>query len=173
MTQANSRREFIIKMASVSGVMAAGSVLSACGGSNIPLLAFNYGVASGDPLADRVILWTHARFEGSDESVALSYQVATDGTFSKIVSAGTAVASASTGFTAKVDAIGLTPGTSYFYRFVSGRWISPVGVTRTLPATSASSVKLAVFFMQLVFSRLFQRLRRGHAFRCRICSAPR
>jgi alkaline phosphatase D len=155
MTQANSRREFIIKMASVSGVMAAGSVLSACGGSNIPLLAFNYGVASGDPLADRVILWTHARFEGSDESVALSYQVATDGTFSKIVSAGTAVASASTGFTAKVDAIGLTPGTSYFYRFVSGRWISPVGVTRTLPATSASSVKLAVFSCSLYSAGFF------------------
>ena len=64
MTQVNSRREFIIKMASVSGVVAAGSVLSACGGgsNNDSMLQFNYGVASGDPLTDRVILWTHARY---------------------------------------------------------------------------------------------------------------
>jgi len=111
MTQVNSRRDFIIKMASVSSVVAAGSVLSACGGgsSNDPMPQFNYGVASGDPLADRVILWTHARYLGSDDSVALTYQVATDVGFSTIVSTGTVTASASTGYTAKADALGLPP----------------------------------------------------------------
>ena len=95
----NSRRDFIIKIASVSGVLASGSMLSACGGggSDGAMLQFNYGVASGDPLTDRVILWTHAKYEGLADSVALTYQVATDATFSTIVSTGSATASDSTG----------------------------------------------------------------------------
>ena len=157
MTQVNSRRDFIIKMASVSSVVAAGSVLSACGGgsSNDPMPQFNYGVASGDPLADRVILWTHARYLGSDDSVALTYQVATDVGFSTIVSTGTVTASASTGYTAKADALGLSAGTLYYFRFIAGRWISPVGLTRTLPAANVTSVKLAVFSCSLYSAGYF------------------
>ena len=157
MTQLNSRRDFIIKMASVSSVVAAGSVLSACGGgsSNDPMLQFNYGVASGDPKTDRVILWTHARYVGSSDSVALTYQVATDVGFSTIVSTGTATASASSGYTAKADATGLTAGSTYYYRFVAGRWNSPVGTTRTLPAADVTSVKFAVFSCSLYSAGYF------------------
>ena len=157
MTQVNSRREFIIKMASVSGVVAAGSVLSACGGgsSNDPMPQFNYGVASGDPKTDRVILWTHARYVGSSDSVALTYEVATDVGFSTIVSTGTATASASSGYTAKADATGLTAGSTYYYRFVAGRWNSPVGTTRTLPAADVTSVKFAVFSCSLYSAGYF------------------
>ena len=157
MTQVNSRREFIIKMASVSGVVAAGSVLSACGGgsSNDPMLQFNYGVASGDPKTDRVILWTHARYVGYSDTVALTYQVATDVGFTTIVSTGTATASASSGYTAKADATGLAAGNTYYYRFVAGRWISPVGITRTLPAADVTSVKFAVFSCALYSAGYF------------------
>jgi alkaline phosphatase D len=155
--QSNSRREFIIKLASVSSALAAGSVLSACGGgsSDGPMLVFNYGVASGDPLSDRVILWTHACYDGSIDSVNLTYQVATDASFATIVSTGTATASASTGFTAKADATGLTAGSSYYYRFIAGRWISPVGFTRTLPAANVASVKFAVFSCTLYSAGYF------------------
>ena len=112
-------------------------------GGNSALAEFNFGVASGDPLSDRVVLWTHAQFPGTALEVPLSYQVATDAAFTQVVSQGTVRAMASTGFTAKVDATGLQPGTAYFYRFNQAGNMSPVGRTRTLPQT-AESLKLAV-----------------------------
>jgi alkaline phosphatase D len=151
-----ARRDFIFKFASVSGSLAGVSLLSACGGStDNAMLQFNYGVASGDPLADRVILWTHAKYEGLKDSVVLTYQVATDASFATIVSTGTATASESAGFTAKADATGLTAGRDYYYRFICNGWISPVGFTRTLPATSVTSVKFAVFSCTLYSAGYF------------------
>ena len=142
MNTLSSRREFVIKIASVSAAIAAGAGLSACGGDSAQA-AFNFGVASGDPLSDRVVLWTHAQFPGIDLDVPLSYQVATDVGFTQVVSQGTVRATANTGFTAKVDATGLQPGTAYFYRFSHAGNVSPVGRTRTLPQT-ADSLRLAV-----------------------------
>ena len=140
----NNRREFIIRAASVSAALSAGSVLSACGGGDT-MVQFNYGVASGDPLADRVMLWTHAKYEGLVENVHLLYQVASDAAFTNIVSSGSVVASEATGYTAKADAVGLAPGLEYYFRFSCGRWVSAVGRTRTLPASNVSEVKFAVF----------------------------
>jgi len=152
----NSRRDFIIKIASLSGVVASGAMLSACGGSSDgPMLQFNYGVASGDPLTDRVILWTHAKYAGITDAVALTYQVSPDASFSTIVSTGSVTATESTGYTAKVDATGLSAGKDYYFRFVSDKWISPVGFTRTLPASNVSSVKFAVFSCTLYSAGYF------------------
>ena len=145
MSHRPTRREFLIKVASASAVMTAGASLSACGGSSSPQPEFLYGVASGDPLADSVILWTHAKFPVADIPVVLRYQVASDAAFTQIVSQGDAIATAENGHTVKVDATGLTAGATYFYRFTFGETNSPVGITRTLPAAGVSEVKLAVF----------------------------
>jgi len=142
MSPTSSRREFIIKVASVSAVVSTGASLSGCGDSS-GRLEFLFGVASGDPLANQVILWTHAKYSNSDMDVTLQYQVASDAAFTQIVSQGNVVAKSETGFTAKADATGLVAGTNYFYRFVNGTEISPVGQTCTLP-TTASILKLAV-----------------------------
>lgn len=158
---ASSRREFLIRLSSVSAVLAAGGVLSACGegggnagnadgGDGIGLgddamVRFDFGVASGDPLADRVILWTHARFADSEADVPLRFQVARDAGFADIVSSGDATAAAAAGHTVKVDATGLEVGGEYFFRFRRGRWLSAVGRTRTLPASGVAELKLAVF----------------------------
>lgn len=143
------RRSFVIKMSSVAAVMASGGVLTACGGSstvlNGEMAAFNYGVASGDPLADRVILWTHAKIS-TDASVDLTWQMAADASFASVLFSGRVTASSATGFTAKVDATGLAANTEYYYRFVApNNSISPVGRTRTLPVGNVDQVKLAVF----------------------------
>ncbi|MDO5290442.1 MAG: alkaline phosphatase D family protein [Pseudomonadota bacterium] len=148
------RRTFIIRLSGLAAASGAGLALSACGGSDddasTPVARFDYGVASGDPLADRVVLWTHARIDGSEEDVPLIWEVADDAAFTHIVASGQAVASAASGHTAKADAAGLAPGRSYYYRFrqnASGSDAarrSPVGRTRTLPAAGATALSLAV-----------------------------
>ena len=144
----SARRSFVIRMSSVAAVLASGGALTACGGHaelNGEQAAFNYGVASGDPLADRVILWTHAKIS-NDDPVQLTWQVAADASFAPILFTGTTSASKDSGFTAKVDATGLASNTEYYYRFVApNNSVSGVGRTRTLPVGSVAEVKLAVF----------------------------
>jgi alkaline phosphatase D len=152
--RSKSRRDFIIRLTSVSATLAAGGVLAEerDGGSGSAAetrragpVRFDHGVASGDPLSDRVILWTHARRRFTNLPVVMRWEVARDPTFRRLVSAGWVTARAETGFTAKVDARGLKAGRTYHYRFRTLFDVSPVGVTRTLPADGVESVKLAVF----------------------------
>ncbi len=138
------RREFLIKLSSISAVLSTGAVLSACGGSETSMVNYDYGVASGDPLSDRVILWTHAKYQNKADSVPLTWQVATEIEFTNIVASGVAQATAETCYTCKVDATGLAANQSYFYRFVSDKHVSPIGRTKTLPVGSVAQVKLAV-----------------------------
>ena len=138
------RRDFLIKVSSISAVLATGGILSACGSSDSPMVNFDYGVASGDPLSDRVILWTHAKFQDLSEAVNLTWQVAADLEFSKVLVSGSAQANSETGHTCKVDATGLLPNQTYFYRFQAGQHNSPIGKTKTLPVGAVSDVKLAV-----------------------------
>jgi alkaline phosphatase D len=91
--------------------------------------AFTHGVASGDPLPDSVILWT--RFVGGDGRIA--WEVAEDDAFTRVARRGEAQASAASDYCVKVDARGLAPGRSYFYRFLSGSGPSLSGRTRTAP----------------------------------------
>ncbi|MEY4446995.1 MAG: Phospholipase precursor [Pseudomonadota bacterium] len=144
MKNSTQRRDFLIKVSSISAVIASGGMLSACGGNESPMVNFDYGVASGDPLSDCVILWTHAKFQELTDAVPLSWQVATDLEFSKVVASGTGQSSSDTGYTFKVDAKGLLPNQTYYYRFKSGLHTSPIGKTKTLPTGSVNDVKLAV-----------------------------
>lgn len=106
---------------------------------------FTHGVASGDPLADRVMLWTRVIPGSGDHStVETVWQVATDPGFNQIVSSGTATTSKATDYTVKVDATGLPANGSFFYRFVAGGKTSPVGRTKTLPLGMVSEYKIGV-----------------------------
>lgn len=96
--------------------------------------AFTHGVASGDPLPDRVILWT--RFVGGDGRIA--WEVADDEAFTNVSARGEAQASPANDFCVKVDAWNLLPGRTYFYRFLSGSGPSLVGRTRTAPQDAQS-----------------------------------
>lgn len=96
--------------------------------------AFTHGVASGDPLADGVILWT--RFVGGDGRIA--WEISEDESFGRPAARGEAQASPVSDFCVKVDARGLQPGRVYFYRFLAGSGPSLVGRTRTAPARAES-----------------------------------
>lgn len=105
---------------------------------------FSHGVASGDPLADRVIIWTRLQ-PSLGASVLVLWDVALDPGFTKMVRRGRALALAERDHTVKVDVLGLPSNAVLYFRFVAAGTSSPVGRTRTLPVGAVSSVRLAVF----------------------------
>lgn len=146
----------MVRSASTAAAMAVSGSLVACGGASARPAEFKYGVASGDPLTDRVILWTHAKIPDSTDTVGLIWQIATDVKFANILRSGRVDATEAGAFTAKVDATGLSAGASYFYRFIDDAGVvSTVGTTRTLPAANATSVKFAVFSCTLYSEGFF------------------
>ncbi|KAJ3149559.1 hypothetical protein HDU89_003612 [Geranomyces variabilis] len=106
---------------------------------------FKHGVASGDPLADAVIIWT--KVTSTAPVVPVTYQVSTTNTFTSIVSTGTVTTTADVDYTVKIDVTGLQPATNYYYRFISGDFaMSAAGKTHTIPVANAdlASYRLAV-----------------------------
>ncbi len=108
-----------------------------------PLDLFAHGVASGDPLADRVILWTRVS-PPTDVAVQVFWEMALDPTFERRVLAGTFDTDGSRDHTVKVDAVGLLPGITFYYRFHALGITSPVGRTRTAPTRAVSRLRFAV-----------------------------
>jgi alkaline phosphatase D len=106
---------------------------------------FRHGVASGDPLADRVILWTRAtpRVESASATLPVRWVLADDERLEKVVARGTMDTAASRDHTVKVDAAGLRPGRTYYYAFDAAGERSPVGRTKTLPQDDVSRLRLA------------------------------
>lgn len=110
---------------------------------------FRHGVASGDPLPDKVLLWT--RVTPSDDAtpgsgvggtVPVEFTVAEDAEFTRVVTAGFLSTGPDVDHTVKVDAEGLTPDTWYFYRFTVDGQHSETGRTRTAPSPAAATEAL-------------------------------
>ena len=78
-------------------------------------LSFVHGVASGDPDQESLVIWT--RVSGLTESQSVSWQLALDSTFKRIVSHGSETTNQYQDYTVKVMVGGLEPGQRYFYRF--------------------------------------------------------
>ena len=105
---------------------------------------FAHGVASGDPAADSVVLWTRVSLSDAPLAVPVLWEIAADENFSDLRSRGETVAAASRDWTVNVIAGGLEPGGTYYYRFRAGGAYSPAGRTRTLPAGALASARFAV-----------------------------
>src|SRR5688572_33407309 len=85
---------------------------------------FLHGVASGDPLPDRVILWTRVTpppTRSATGPIQVRWQLAADERLASVVASGTTEASPARDFTVKVDAGGLRPGQTYYYALDAGR----------------------------------------------------
>ncbi len=109
-----------------------------------PVLApFYHGVASGDALSDRVIIWT--RFTGDDSlSYAIKWKVATDTLMTQVVQSGWEVADSAKDFTVKADVTDLQPDSWYYYQFEHNSRKSLIGRTKTLPVGNNIKIRLAV-----------------------------
>jgi alkaline phosphatase D len=90
-----------------------------------------------------VVLWT--RVSGVLGPTPVAWRVAEDRELTRVVASGTAGATGDTDFCVAVDAGGLDPATTYYYRFTAGDVASPVGRTRTSRAgDDLSEVRLGV-----------------------------
>lgn len=103
---------------------------------------FQYGVASGDPDAESVVLWTQVT--SHEDAAAVTWEIATDQAFENVVDSGSISTSSARDYTVKVIAEGLDAGATYYYRFTYDGETSAVGTTKTLPAVGVEEVNLAV-----------------------------
>ncbi len=107
---------------------------------------FGYGVASGDPTGDAVVIWTRVTpprrrprdpvatpGSGLGAPTTVRWEVALDEEFTQVVARGVVRTSPESDHTVKVDVTGLTPYTRYWYRFRVDEQTSPVGRTQTAP----------------------------------------
>ena len=149
-----SRRLFLACGAALAGL----PLLSTCSAASdrkwtFPSDPFTLGVASGDPDSTSVMLWTKLAPKPLDpdggmppEFFNVDWSVAEDDGMKKVVASGTAVASPQLGHSVHAEAKGLKPDHWYFYQFTVGDARSPVGRTRTLPATAATPNRLKLAF---------------------------
>jgi alkaline phosphatase D len=93
---------------------------------------FRHGIASGDPHHHSVILWTRVTPKHGS-AVRVECHVATDPHMRRVIAHYSDFTSSERDFTVKVEARGLIPGETYYYRFVALGEASPIGRTRTLP----------------------------------------
>ncbi|MEV7385242.1 alkaline phosphatase D family protein [Streptomyces sp. NPDC091215] len=127
-----------------------GSTATDGAGTSVSGSVFKLGVASGDPLPNAIVLWTRVvpANPGSSgilpPSVAVTWELASDSGFTKILKSGTVNATSSLGYSVHVDVTGLSPATDYWYRFKALDRTSRTGRTRTAPAAGSSPEKLRI-----------------------------
>ncbi|MBW3659794.1 MAG: alkaline phosphatase D family protein, partial [Actinobacteria bacterium] len=138
------RRAFLQR----AGLAGAGAV--ALAGANRPaavadeaLAPFLHGVASGDPLQDRVVLWTRVTVPGRGPA-DVRWRIARDPELTDVVASGTVRADADRDHTVKVDPTGLAAGTTYWYAFEALGAHSIVGRTKTAPAGGVDRLRFGV-----------------------------
>lgn len=99
---------------------------------------FLFGVASGDPSPDGVVLWTRVAGDPSLKRVAVRWEVAEDERFARVVRSGSSAAPPELGYSVHAEVSGLRPARPYWYRFIAGGEASAAGRTRTAPPEDAN-----------------------------------
>jgi len=125
-------------------------------------IPFPHGVASGDPLPESVLLWTRIAVDDTaTEMVPVNWEVASDPAFENIVQVGRVTAPRVDDFTVHVEVGGLSPHTTYYYRFIdrSGE-SSAIGRTRTAPRGAHDHLRFAVASCSSIYSGYFNAYRR-------------
>ncbi len=111
---------------------------------NEAMYPFYHGVASGDPLSDRVIIWTRITLDPPVDPVQVAWEMYADTALTILVTNGTATTDSTKDYTVKVDVTGLQQNTWYYYRFKYDTFPSVIGRTRTLPTGHVNNLRFAV-----------------------------
>lgn len=141
------------------GAGAAAPTIAAAAPVQTGAVAFNHGVASGDPDQTSAVFWTRVTpVDAAAGDIDVVLEVSSDTGFQTVVRRSTGLrAEAARDFTVKhdLDGQGLDPGTDYWYRFTANSVTSPVGRVRTLPFGPTPDLALAVVSCQLYPGGLF------------------
>lgn len=110
---------------------------------------FTLGVASGDPTAGSIVLWTRLAPEPLNDTslaaaITVSWVLAKDPELRHVVRSGRVLALPENAHCVHVDADQLAAGSVYYYRFEADGHKSPVGRTRTLPAAGADVERFTI-----------------------------
>ncbi len=131
----------ITRRTTLAGLSAAAAAAVLPGEAAAANPLFRHGVASGDPDATSVVLWTRI---SAGAALTVDWELATDAKFARIVRRGTLQTGPDRDYTVKALAEGLASGGRYFYRFRAGGALSPVGQTRTLPVGKLDRLGIAL-----------------------------
>jgi len=137
-----SRRDFIATLCAL-GLTPAAFAHDRGGSDDGGRQTFAHGVASGDPLHDRVILWTRVSPKRFGDDIEGKWRIATDERMKHVCNSGRFATDVSRDFTVKIDADDLEPGRTYFYQFEVRGETSPTGRTRTLPLRHVDRFRMA------------------------------
>lgn len=102
---------------------------------------FRHGVASGDPDATSVVLWTRVTTSGP---VTVTAEIAHDPAFTRIAARAEIATGPDRDHTVKWLARGLEPGRTWHYRFRLGGALSAAGRARTLPTGRLDRLGIAL-----------------------------
>ncbi len=122
------------------------------------LRPFFNGVASGDPLEDRVIIWSRYSPDSLDgnQPVPITYTLATDTAFKNVITKGVLFADPLNDYTLKQDVVGLSPNTYYYYVFTDPRGRnSLIGRTKTTATGDYAHFRAAVLSCTSIYSGYF------------------
>lgn len=156
-----TRRDFLTYGAAIGAgaltpAVAAGSADARTHALKLPRDPFTLGVAAGDPAPDGFVLWTRLAVDPladdglggmPDVRIPVSWQVASDERFRRVVRAGATITNRELGYAVHIEADDLEPGREYFYRFAHGPFLSRVGRAVTAPRRDAMPASLAMSFV--------------------------
>ena len=141
-----NRRKILKAIPTGAAIAVAGTSDNIAKAQSIIPVRFNHGVASGDPLQKKVIIWTRVtpKNKNYDCDIIVNWQISENDDFSNIANQGSFITNQQRDFTVKEDVTGLAPGKNYYYRFSVGDTYSAIGETKTLNANGKQPIKLAV-----------------------------
>ena len=152
----SDRRRLLVNLSRAAAALALGRLFAAPSSgraSNAPAgdYPFTLGVASGMPRPDSVVLWTrlapqpHAPGGGLPPlPLNLRWELADDERFTTRLRTGTLLVHPERAHSAHVRVDKLPAGAQFFYRFMTGDAVSPIGRTRTAPAADADVASLRI-----------------------------